>query len=176
MGVAFTLTLNDAEILGGLHSMRALAADLRPTMDRIGVVLESSTVERFDLGQAPDGTPWLQSLRVRLSGGKTLVEHTHLRSSITHNLERDAVEVGSNLTYAAIHQTGFDGPVQVKAHARRFTMVFGQARSGTAQVKAHTRHMKMPARPYLGLSVGDRGDVLAIVQDDFAAAAQAGAH
>lgn len=171
-GAAFTLEIDDAQILGGLHAMRALGENLQPTLDRVGMVLESSTVERFDTGIGPDGTAWPVSHRVLLSGGKTLVDRGYGRASITHRADQSSVEVGTNLPYMAAHQTGFDDQVTVKAHSRAFTMVFGHAYSGIAQVKAHQRHMKLPARPFLGLSIDDQGEVVAIVQEDYAAAVQ----
>lgn len=167
-GATFTLTIDDGEIFAGMAAIRGLSADLRPTMDRIGMALESSTIDRFDKGVSPDGVAWPASERVLLAGGKTLVDRGHLRGSITHNADGSSVEVGSNLVYAAVHQAGFDGPVVVKAHSRAFKMVFGHPYSGVAEVRSHQRKMNMPARPFLGLSVDDRLDVVAIVQDDYA--------
>ena len=70
----------------------------------------------------------------------------------------------------AAHQTGFKGPVEVKSHRRRFTMVFGHPYAGVAQVRAHTRQMNLPKRAFLGLSVDDKADVIAIVAEDYQAA------
>lgn len=171
-GAAFTLEISDAQILGGLQAVRALGENLHPTLDRVGMVLESSSVERFDTGVDPDGVAWPASHRVLMSGGKTLVERGHGRASITHHADQTSVEVGTNLAYMAAHQTGVDEEVTVKAHARSFTMVFGRPFTGVAQVKSHQRHMNLPIRAFLGLSISDQGEVLAIVQEDYAAAVQ----
>src|SRR5262245_47305271 len=63
-----------------------------------------------------------------------------LRQSITHRVDRAGTNVsgqaGTNVKYAAYHEFGFHGVVNVKAHTRivdeRFT--FGEA---VQQVKAH---------------------------------------
>ena len=83
-------------------------------------------------------------------------------------------EIGSNVAYAAVHEYGFDGDVQVKAHTRKIThhssngSVFEvktgriskaktkSSSGGVAQVKAFTRHMKMPARRYIGSMLEER--------------------
>lgn len=49
-----------------------------------------------------------------------------------------AVVVGTRVPYAAVHEFGFDGDVQVRAHTR-----LGRP------VRAHTRRMRMPMRPHM---------------------------
>jgi phage gpG-like protein len=85
--------------------------------------------------------------------------------------------IGTNVEYAAIHEYGFTGSVDVKAHARAIVKTSGQetakldargrlrrrtrtvrTQTGTAQVRAHKRSMKMRARPFLSPSVADRAD------------------
>lgn len=74
--------------------------------DEIGSYLDSSVLKRFDDQVNPDGIPWKPSQRAEDEGGKTLIDFGHLRDSITHNSYNTAVEHGSNMIYAAIHQFG----------------------------------------------------------------------
>lgn len=170
MGASWNLTIDDVEIMAGMGRLEAYGRDMTPTMDRIGMILEASTINRFDTGVDPDGVSWPMSQRVLLSGGKTLVDRAHGRNSISHNAAPRKVDVGTNLPYMAAHQTGFKGPAQVKSHSRRFTMVFGHPYAGVATVRAHTRQMNLPKRAFLGLSVDDKADVVAVVQEDYQAA------
>lgn len=77
-------------------------------------------------------------------------------------IDGDAViaTIGSNVKYAAAHEFGFDGTVQVKAHVRRYARAGGQVTTlraaakskrkdittGTGTVKAHARRMRIPER------------------------------
>ena len=109
-------------------------------MDRIGRYLVASTLRRFESARAPDGTPWLKSARAVAEGNRqTLTDTGRLRRSIAHvvNDGGRAVEVGSNVVYAAIHQFG------------------GLARKG--------RRARIPARPYLGIDERDRDAIARIV-------------
>lgn len=171
MSVGFTLHVDDADILAGLRGLRGVAQDPAPVLEDIGGELERSTVMRFVTNIAPDGTPWAQSAAALKRGTATLVEHRHLQDSIHYVLDGDAVEVGSNLAYAGVHQGGIDEEVVVSSHERRFTMVFGRPISGVTNVMPHSRRMNLPARPFLGLSAGDRATILDIIGDHLAHAA-----
>ncbi len=131
------------------------ARDLFPLFDEIGAALVSSTQRRFEEGRGPDGEAWPESFRAREEGGKTLVDRAHLLGSITHNAGRESVEVGSNLIYAAIHQTG--GEIAARVAEYLHFRVGGR----WARVKSVT----IPARPYLGLSPADEDEIGAIVED-----------
>tara|TARA_R110000787_G_scaffold168855_6_gene281575 strand:- start:5847 stop:6299 length:453 start_codon:yes stop_codon:yes gene_type:complete len=113
--------------------------DLEPLMDEIGGILVASTQHNFERGRAPDGTAWLPSERATNEGGQTLIDSGILLTSITHNADRDSVEVGSNMVYAGIHQFG-----------------------GAAGRNGAT---KLPARPYLGISTGDAFEIEAAAED-----------
>lgn len=150
-GVALTFK---APALRDLESRMAGAADAtkhpRVLMNRVGAVLESSTRTRFRTGLSPEGRPWKPSIRVRTKGGKTLVEHAHLRDSISHDADDRKAEVGSNLIYAAIHQLG--GVIRAKAGG---FLTFNIPGIGWRRVASVT----IPARPYLGVSDDDRLNV-----------------
>jgi phage gpG-like protein len=88
--------------------------------------------------------------------------------------------IGSPVRYAAVHEFGFDGDVQVKpffrkyrgrdqfARAERVSQKTGRpyrtkikTASGVSQVKGHARHMKIPARAPFGFGIADSEQVIA---------------
>lgn len=113
--------------------------DLTPVMGEIGEAMVSRTQQRFLTGTGPDGEPWEPSGRALAEGGKTLVDHGILRSSIDYKAGSGGVEIGSNLVYAAIQELGGDA-----------------GRGGSVH---------LPARPYLGLDDADQDEIADIVDD-----------
>lgn len=112
------------------------------------------------------------------------VRTTRLRNSIASQVQISGTgaiigRIGSNVTYAAFHEFGFRGIVNVRAHARvlstlnaagnpidqrkrdsqgfiKETHARANARKGskaatvvTGQVRAHQRHLNYAGRPYL---------------------------
>lgn len=61
------------------------------------------------------------------------------------------VEVGSfGVPYAAAHEFGFEGPVNVRSFTRNQTVAFGKRiPAKPVTVSAHTRFMRVRERPYL---------------------------
>jgi phage virion morphogenesis protein len=122
--------------------------DRRALAEDVGDLLVSSTTQRFRDGVDPEGNPWEPSERALAEGGKTLVDRGHLRDSITYfvHLDGTAVEIGSNMVYAAIHQFG------------------GKAgRRGS---------VTLPPRPYLGISADDEADIDDALQEHLQRALQ----
>ncbi len=134
-----SLEVEGATLNAGLARMAVVLADSSATMDQIGHYLVASTLRRFERERGPDGKPWLRSARALAEGGKTLTDTGRLRGSIAHTVidGGHAVEVGSSVIYAAIHQFG------------------GRAGSG--------RRVTLPARAYLGIDEHDRTNILGIV-------------
>ena len=146
-GVEFRYDLSGLEGAGRrLEDILARAGDLSPVLDEIGAHLVQSVQERFESGIGPDGDRWKPSARALAEGGQTLVDSGRLRDSVTHQVEPGRVVVGSNLVYAAIHQVG------------------GEA--------GRNHSVKLPARPYLGISTGDEIEIGAILDDHLAGAVQ----
>jgi phage virion morphogenesis protein len=155
-GVAITVT---AAELGAVKRRlgevtRAMAAP-RSLMNAIGAVLESSSRKRFRTNQAPDGTAWKPSIRANEEGGRTLFDKGHLSASITHEADDHAVQVGTNLIYALIHQIG--GIITAKGGGM---LKFEIPGIGWRQVPQVT----IPARPYLGVSESDRTEIEAQIE------------
>lgn len=152
-GVAIRIQLDDTGAAGALGRLRAASRDVRPLLEDIGAELETSTLERFQTNNGPDGTPWKPSLRAREKGGRTLVESSTLRDSVAYRLDGDvAVEIGAGGAagaYAAIHQVG--GEISAKGGALRFRLATGQY--------VTVGRVRIPARPYLGLSAEDQAAI-----------------
>ncbi|TCS62583.1 phage virion morphogenesis protein [Varunaivibrio sulfuroxidans] len=146
-GVAIHIDTRDLTAIDArFKRLAARVADMTPLMDEIGSMLVASTIDRFENGVDPTGAPWTPSIRALSEGGKTLINSGRLMTSVTHDPGRDAVEVGTNVIYAAIQQAG------------------GRAGRGHAAT--------IPARPYLGLSAGDEREIGHIVDDYLAEAIQ----
>ena len=131
--------IESSALNAALERLAAELANPSAAMDQIGRYLVASTLRRFERERAPDGSPWLQSARALAEGGQTLTDTGRLRGSIAHTVAGGghAVEVGSSVLYAAIHQFG------------------GRAGRG--------RRVTLPARPYLGIDDRDRDAIARIV-------------
>lgn len=145
------------EVLDTLEETAAKAERPRELYDQIGAALVVSTEHRFEEEKDPDGDPWPQSMRARFDGGKTLTDTAHLVQSITHEASDDGVAVGTNVPYAAIHQTG--GKIEAKSgKALRFRLPGG---NGFIFAKSVT----MPRRAFLGLDADDGEEIEALCAD-----------
>lgn len=120
--------------------------------------IHARTQRRFEESRGPDGRPWPplspatllgEVGRDRAKGGlsaraqrrvalrKPLIRTGRLRASIAWKVAGNAIAVGTNLVYAAIHQFG------------------GRAGRG--------RKVRIPARPFLGLTEEDRQEAEALL-------------
>jgi len=110
---------------------------------------------------------WKRSLAADSRSGQTLSDSGQLAASIAINVVQSGkslvIEVGSNKIYAPVHQFGFDGEVQVKAHTRNRKAHKRRTKTGkVVSVRAHTqevdsykRSMNVPKRPFLVLQQQD---------------------
>ncbi len=172
-GVSFTVTIDDAAAQGALSAIAIRARHPRPAMDAIGGAMVASTLMRFETETAPSGAPWKPSRRALKTGGKTLTRRGHLRSSLTHAASDDAVDWGSNMAYAAIHQRG--GTVERYARSQeifqRYNALTGAFRFATRSRANFSRWVTIgagavtiPARPYLGVDDSDQAEVVRILE------------
>jgi phage virion morphogenesis protein len=151
-GVALQLTSNSDAIAAAFAQLADRAEDKRPLMEEIGAALLLSTQMRFESETGSDGNPWPQSLRAKLEGGKTLRDTGRLVQSLTFTASSDLVEVGTNVTYAEVHQ--FGATITAKtARGLRF-------RIGDQWVTK--KSVTIPARPFLGIDDDDRDEIAAI--------------
>jgi phage virion morphogenesis protein len=154
-GASFRVEVNDAEVAAALRQLQDRGGDLAPALDEIGAMLVTSTQIRFERGIGPDGIAWPASLRAKLEGGQTLVDSARLKDSITHVVSGDAVAVGTNVIYAAVHQLG--ATINAKGGGHLTFMVGGRFVS--------KKSVTIPARPFLGVDADDEAEILNILGD-----------
>lgn len=154
----------------------------RSALKVIGEYLVRQTDTRFRAEQSPDGTPWaplapgtIEDKRLARKILKILQRDGILRRSITYQvLSDEAVAVGSNLQYAAVHQFG----ATINREARQQTLYFRirkgrvenrfarQEKADFAQdVQVGPSTQTVPARPFLGLNDSDRAEISQIIID-----------
>lgn len=139
-----------------LERLKTFAQHPKPLMQALAYQGENSTRERFSTERDPEGEKWQKSLRAEVFGGKTLTQDGHLSDSINSFATDDEAVWGSNRIYAAIHQ--FGGAIHAKtSKGLAFTL------AGGLNVVVDT--VVMPQRAFLGLSDGDREQVLDETQD-----------
>ncbi|MNU42682.1 Phage virion morphogenesis family protein [compost metagenome] len=157
MSFNLSLTWDDLGIRRLADGLAALHADLRTeVLAPVGMALESTTIERFDTNVGPDGQAWEPSFRASITGGRTLVDKGHLRDSVHHIVEDDAVEIGSAHISAGVHQ--FGATIHAKTSAGlNFTLADGLG------VTVDT--VTIPERPFVGMSIEDGSIVVGIAED-----------
>lgn len=127
----------------------------RQLAEEIGEMLVSSTQQRFEDEQAPNGSKWEPSQRAQDTGGKTLTDTAELKNSIGYIASPSGVSIGSNKVYAAIHQLG--GTIKAKNGKLKFKLPNG----GFAQVDK----VDIPQREYLGISEEDKEEAQEIIRN-----------
>jgi phage virion morphogenesis protein len=125
-------------------------ANPSPLMELIGETLVSSTKERMGKGESPDGTAMLPVPR----GGTPLIKTGLLRRSVTYKAGVADVIIGSDLVYARIHQKG--GTIKPKNKKALAFTVGGK--------KKVVKAVKIPARPYLGISKDDHEEIKEMIR------------
>lgn len=155
-GISFSVEGTKAA-LAALAGAVAALDDATPLYDDIGAMLVVSAQERFQTESGPDGSPWPISIRAAMTGGKTLSDTRRLFASITHEASASGVAVGTNVIYAAIHQTG--GTIRAKtSKGLRF-------RAGGNGGWVTKQSVTLPARPFLGLDRDDEKEIAALAED-----------
>lgn len=98
----------------------------------------------------------LRNVKESKLSGQVLKNRTGtLRRSINQRVDTTSTgvtgTVGTNKSYAAVHEYGFDGQVTVRAHMRQIKQAFGVALKTPKeiQVNSFSRHMRMPERSFL---------------------------
>lgn len=151
MSLSYRLSLEGDDLaLGLLDALRDRLADKTPLMAAIAGLFRIVTRQRFEDQTGPDGVRWKPSIRAQLTGGVTLTDRGLLRDSFIDRHTATTAEVGTNDPRArALHFGATIRPVNAEA------LVFQLPGGGWRRVKEVT----LPARPIVGLSADDRGDV-----------------
>jgi phage virion morphogenesis protein len=132
---------------------------LRPALMEIGEHLQGSVEDRFRSETDPEGRSWAELAPLTLANKRNNLILTEsggpgLRGSIHYRVGSDTLEQGTNKIYGAIHQLG--GTIRAK---RAPALAIGRPGGAFALVK----QVRIPARPYLGLSEDDRQAIDAIL-------------
>ncbi|MHB1305353.1 MAG: phage virion morphogenesis protein [Acidiphilium sp.] len=159
-GATFTVEFDQAPIVDALGRLAAIGERPRRLLGVLGERLVNSTKDRFATNQAPDGTSWaaLNPAYAEIRNPKPiLVQSGALRDSIHAEVGTSFVRVGSSMIYAGVHQFGATiRPQTAKA------LVF---RLGAGSEIVRVQSVRIPARPYLGISADDEA---AIIEDTVA--------
>lgn len=179
-GTNITVQLDLADADRSLQKLDAGLAQPKQLLASIGEQLLRSTKDRFKTQAAPDGTPWpalsrRYAKRKKYNKDRVLTLRGYLRNSIAYQPDGDdAVQVGTNRVYAAIHQLGgsIDMPARQSAiylHrnargkiGRRFVKKSRANVQRDVTIGAH--QVNIPARRFLGLSATDRVEIAARTQ------------
>lgn len=97
--------------------------------------------------QSWEGVAWEKTER----GGTILVHTGALRRGFMSERTSGQIRVYNDMPYAKVHNEGFDGIQQVRAHTRAVYERKGKMAKikGRYKVKAHSRHMKIKQRQFL---------------------------
>ena len=130
----------------------------------LGEALKSSAKERFKTEKSPEDKKWKTSLRASTESGKTLTKSAVLKNSIHKRSDASGFAVGTNVIYAATHQLGDEGrQITIKAKTSR-GLVFWIGGKWIRK-KQVTIKVKIPARPFLGISDEDRKEIKGTIED-----------
>ncbi|MCH4573103.1 phage virion morphogenesis protein [Achromobacter xylosoxidans] len=156
MAHMLVVEVNDAQFAEAMKRLDELIKDMTPALRGIGEYLASSSKDRFGSQTAPDGSAWAPLSEwyresKRANKDKVLTLNGYLCNTIHWQVFPDQVLVGSNLEYAAIHQ--FGGIIRPKR--AKALKVGGRVVS----------QVKIPARPYLGISTDDATESEALVAE-----------
>lgn len=150
----------DGDVKELMEKLQSLSnVDKAGVMNAIAEGLRTSTVERFLATEEPSGKKWRPSIRVIESGGKTLTKSATLRNSIKAQADSKGAAVGTNLVYAATHQLGDER--EIKAKKGRYLRFSIRGR----WVSVPSVKVKIPARPFLGISDEDMKEIKGILEE-----------
>lgn len=182
-GVSFVFDDEAAQAV--LNRLERAATHPRGAFERIGAYFVTSTQQNIERETAPDGTKWPRlsprTANRRLGKGKRGYDHmlrvsARLYQSIASDASDDGVEWGSNLVYARAHQLG----AVIQQPAREGQIALGKVRQRQAdgsfrlrsrfvrptrknaeirQVSIKAHQVRLPPRPFLGVSAADRVEV-----------------
>jgi len=153
-----TVQVTTDEITAALTRAADALDDLDPLLRDIGEYLVRATNEGFVQGQAPDGTPWASRSQATLDAyrargdtpgpGPLIGPSRSLSTTISYEVEGDAITWGSNMIYAAVMQMGATRG-QFGSTSRGSPIPWGD----------------IPPRPFLGVGPEDEAAILDIVAE-----------
>ena len=148
------VSVKDVEARTAIQGLSRRLADPGKPLRECGLVLMRSVTKTFKAGGRP--VRWKPSRRALRTGGKTLVDTARLMRSITMQVTRKTLRVGTNVAYGAVHQLGGTIPARVilprRAKALRWIDKSGAVRFAK---KVTLGPADIPARPFLVVQDSD---------------------
>ena len=181
-GISITVGLDDLAARERLRSLVERMDRRRPFYAEVGEIVVASTGRRFAAETGPDGRRWTPlaraTVKARQRRGRAalaiLRERGYLAESINYVATKTEVRIGSPVKYAAIHQLG--GTIEKPARVAKIYRLKGKdGKVGRRFVKkSEANHVtdvaipahsiRIPARPYLGISAEDQTDIMAAAE------------
>ncbi|MGN5221745.1 phage virion morphogenesis protein [Aeromonas veronii] len=116
-GAFFTITPSGYEpVLEQLQLYYEKTGDLSPVLADIGEMFLISHQKRWQVEQAPDGTPWqpLSEETIERKGHDLILrEHDYLRDMLNYQVDPLALYFGTPIGYGEYHQLGLGVPERV---------------------------------------------------------------
>ncbi len=152
MGVSIRLQGDVQRLMKRLRQLEN--TDIKGVALVLAESLRTSTRERFRTQKGPDDKAWKPSIRASQQGGQTLTDSARLKNSIKSEANGSGFAVGTNLIYARTHQFGEKGRnITIRAKTSK-GLVF-KIGDRWIRKKAVRVNIKIPARPFLGISEDD---------------------
>jgi phage virion morphogenesis protein len=150
-----------------LREISTRVSNMSPILKAIGDRIAEQTKRRFEAGgPAPDGTPWKDPKTPNPKRVRTLTVSGHLRDSIRFQMMgKNAVMVGTDKEYAAIHQMGGRTAAHIIMPRRKKAL---KTPYGLFKKVNHPGSV-IPARPFLGVSEANSTEILGMINDYIAA-------
>jgi len=153
-GATLRTEIDDEAIHQALRRIRRVAESPAAALKDAGEYLQRAVDDRFRSETDPEGRPWeplSEFTKANKRNDKILTERggPGLRGSIHYRVDGDTLEQGTNKIYAAIHQ--FGGTIT----AKKGSLAIGDPKGAFAMVKS----VRIPARPYLGISDEDQREI-----------------
>lgn len=131
-----------------LKITNAVTNAIRALPNKLAAEAVNFSKQRFVQQNWVDNTTTMWPKRKKTDAGRAiLVKSGRLKRSIRKlAVYSDCIIIGTDVPYAKIHNDGFRGVEQAKAHSRK-------SKKGKAyQVKSFTRPINMPKRQFIGAS------------------------
>jgi len=156
----YTLKFNEDGFELRMKQLETQLSDLSPVMQDLGELLVQSTQDRMLQGQQPDGKPFAPRSQTTLAryaahgfrfGPQPLNKSGEMRQQLHYQASSAGVSWGSNAIQAAVMQFG----AQKGAFGTYEGKGFGDTTPAISLPWGN-----IPARPFLGVSEGDRSAIV----------------
>lgn len=183
-GISYEVSVQDETVQKKLDELLDRMDNRRGFFVNVGEQLLNSAKTNFEKEAGPDGIPWQRllpkTIQRREEKGLTPIRvlraRGRLAGTINYLPSDDNVRIGSPMEYAAIHQLGgeIEKPERtgtIYQHYDPETDEFDQRFRKKSQstfareVKFKAHSIRMPARPFIGVSKADETAIVEIAED-----------